>query len=263
MNKLEIDLDLMTPTAIRNEVIKRGMTHLTTMIPAFAGLVAFAAWFILDMGMVVLTTAITLLLLAPVVFAYHYFVRYLTIQNDYLEDLRLDAEFENEWKLQEMQLEFENADCEQAYDQVDMLIAKKEAFQEILGKRFTESELSYSRYNSVVMQTFNSAIYNLNEIVLKLKAIESIDVDEIEKQLNECYDECEEKALQERLDIHAGATDEINKLLKNNEKAMTEMDKFATMLANANVDNFEPEEELTKALDKISSLSIQTEEQFV
>ena len=170
-------------------------------------------------------------------------------------ELKWEAEFENQYKLEEIKEYLAERDHEQAFDQVDKLQEKLDSFKLVLNCRFVENELSYSRYHSVAEQTFYSAIYNLNEVVIKLKAIDSIDIDYIDKQLTVCGDDDERESLLSRKDIHHGALQSIKSHLKNNEKAMTELDKFSYMLSNSNVDNFDADDELTLAITKISKLT--------
>jgi len=253
----QIDLDRMTKEVIKVEVIKRSFKSLLTLVPLMLGVLGIGSWAILDTGLWHLGIGVGLLVVAVLGYVWNYTQRYYVFQNDYLEELHWEVAFENEWKLEEFKEVFEEFDIEEAYDQVNLLKAKSEAFYEVLESRFEEGELTHSRYRSVADQTYKSVLYNLNEITIKLKAIEGIDIDRLHSQINSTYDEPKLKSLKERLAIYEGAHEEIRKLLDLNDKAMTELDGFTVMISNANVDRFDPEEELHKALERISGMTSQ------
>jgi hypothetical protein len=262
MKKPTIELEKMTREIINGEINKRAAQNITTLIPFFGGVMLTAFWGIFDAGMLFVVLGPAAMLLSPAVFAYHKYGRAHVLQKEYIDQLKRDAEEIHLGKMKEIKNYFENRDYTQPSNQLTKIKEKMSSFEEVLLGRFEKHELAYARYHSVAEQTLYSVTYNLNEVMLKLKAIDKIDVSKIKDQIAKInkkeldkHDELEVKSLEERLELYNKANEKIKESLSKNEQAMTELDKFSLKVSELNTDGFDGDDELTIALKRISELS--------
>jgi hypothetical protein len=109
------------------------------------------------------------------------------------------------------------------------------AFQDVLNIKMNKGELTYIRYLTMAEQVYLSAIDNLNDAVSSLKSIAGIDMPLLEKQLSQLGDSGLDKekaqALNNRKELYQSAHTHVDKLLLENEHAMTEIDRASNQLA--------------------------------
>lgn len=263
MNRNAIDIKKITPKEIEKEVNKVAISSLPTLISFFGGLTSMSAWLILDYSILTLVIgSLSSFLLSPAFFLYVKHIKGHVIKNEYVKELKKEANEEYEKNLKNIELFFEENNFEKAKDQMNLINKKYKTFEDILKSKFDIKELAYEKYHTVADEVSYSVIYNLNEILMNVKANKSINKKELEEKIKKTTNEEEKEILIDRLSIYENRLIKMEKILINNEKAITELDKFTEKMISINTDNYDAEKELVEALENLSKLSKQAEKIF-
>lgn len=263
MNRNVIDIKKITPKEINKEVNKVAISSLPTLISFFGGITSMSAWLILDYSIVTLIVgSLSSFLLSPAFFLYIKHIKGHVIKNEYVKELKKEANDEYEKNLKNIENFFEEYKFEKAKDQMNLIKNKYKTFEDILKTKFDITELAYDKYHTVADEVAFSVIYNLNELVMNIKANNSINKKELEEKIKKAINEEEKEILNDRLSIYENRLIKMQKILINNEKAITELDKFTEKMISINTDNYNAENELFEALNNLSKLSEQAEKIF-
>ena len=189
--------------------------------------------------------------------------------------LRADTEREAKAKLKMISSYLADRNFEQGSAQVHKLQEKMQGFRDVLEAKFDEGEMAYVRYLSVAEQAQMKALENLEQVVVELKAIDSIDTDYIQHRwdeletVNKANDGLSDRQMEEaqsleaRMKLYDDHTQMAEDLLSLNEKAMTEIDKLGSKLARAKTSGGDDVEDgLQQALDRLNDLGEETEKHW-
>jgi hypothetical protein len=127
----------------------------------------------------------------------------------------------------------------QAYDQLDNIVKAYLAYKNVLGKRFSVTEMTYGRYLKAGEQVFLSALDDLNRAGTQLEALSAMDFESMRSQQRrlkrrEVLDEADERelsALEARFAEHDQQMGLVRGWLANNEEALTQMSAATGTLA--------------------------------
>jgi hypothetical protein len=129
---------------------------------------------------------------------------------------------------------------EQGVDQLQMLGTKLEGLTEVLRHRLDAGEMTYSRYLGTARSVYESGVDNLREVVVALRSVSNINEGYISHRLGELRQDGDQEKVDEEivaLESRQGLRDRqvlrVEKLLTQNETAMTALDATATALADA------------------------------
>jgi hypothetical protein len=221
-----------------DKAIKAVLAHGLTWAAAAAvvGLeAAFIAWFQPSLTMTAAALALGLVSLAlwPVVF--------VRSESFARQSLRLPEDFEakQQDKLKILTSDFQELEFEQGSAQLRLLRDKLDNLAEVLKRRLNAGELTYGRYLGMAEQVYLSALDNLQESAVALRSVSTIDPDYIQGRLAELRktgkptgdQEREYTALQNRSDLFQKQRQRVDRLIAQNEAALTVLDKTATALA--------------------------------
>lgn len=269
-----IDLTKMTPEAVKSNVLSGLLTSPLTVWPMFGAGAVFAYWFIFEAAWFFMLIGGFSFFFGIAYFLFNFFLRYDVLSNKYFSKLREENEQEARETLQAIQHYLDNYDYGQGAEQVEKLQRKMESFEEVLKSRFEEGEMAFARYHKVAEQVFLNAIDNLQNMVVQLKAVQSIDIDYIRRrweELERITDENdglddsqwqESETLKERYELWEKHDKAVDDLLTLNEKAMTELDKFASRVATAKTDGRDVEADLEHAMENLTKLSDEAEKHW-
>lgn len=264
-----IDLSRMTPEVVKGEVLKATATNPLTIFPILGGVVLLAGWAIFDAGMLFLGTGIGAAVVGAGMFPVNFWGRFDSFKTAYFRKLREENERIAQEKLNEVEVFLDDRNFDQGARQVTKIQNSMESFEKVLARKFEPHEFAYARYHGVAEQVMVSTLTNLEQVVVMLEAIDSIDPDYIEGRIEEIGRICkgnednlteslkeEMETLNERWDLREKALEDINKLLSTNERALTELEKIATGIATTNTRGGKnAEAELTSAIESLNSLS--------
>ncbi|MCB1741653.1 MAG: hypothetical protein KDK91_14865 [Gammaproteobacteria bacterium] len=132
--------------------------------------------------------------------------------------------------------DLQSAGADKGLTQLRMLGEKRATLAEVLRRRMSSGELTYGRYLSSAEQVYLSALDNLQDIIVALTSVASIDSDYIDKRLRElghAQDGPEVITLRERQALLHRQHERVDELYAQNEAAMTVLTNAAVALAGA------------------------------
>ena len=131
------------------------------------------------------------------------------------------------------------ADCEQGRAQVSQFEEKFNNLAEVLRRKLSSQELTYSRYLSTAESIYNSGIKNLEQVAVFLKGVSEINIADIRRKIAKLdrleritpAQERELATIREREKIYSGTQEKVAELLAQNEESLTGLDKTAVAIA--------------------------------
>ena len=270
MTKSVIDLSKMTPQAIKQNVLTQTITNPISVYPFFVGLMLLAFWFIFEAGWIFAAVGSVLVILGPISWAINYFGRYDFYSTKYFRKLRQENEKTAREKLKTIQTYLDEHGFDQAAQQVTKIQTKMETFERVLKKKFQEGEMSYARYHSVAEQVFLNSLQTLENLVTQLEAISTIDINYIEQRLGELNSKhgltenqiSERASLENRKSLKLEALESFDRMLAQNENAMTELDSIATKIAKSKTDGRDTDAILSESINRLNQLGHEAEKNW-
>ncbi len=221
--------------AVAKHVMSRSLNHPFTLIPAALGLVGAVGGVVFEMHYVFLGGALGVLFGAAH-FVFSFFMRRDKHAQAYfrqLQDAKL-AQIQN--RPDHLADRMTSAGFQRGVEQLRAAESKFEAFFTALNARFEKNEITYSRYASVAETVFVSVLDNLDLVMSKMGSVAAIDPHYLNARIGELrrLDPQSEdlKPLEERLDLRSETLDGVERLLVENEHAITSLTKASVGVAS-------------------------------
>jgi hypothetical protein len=233
-------LEDLSPKAIRKELMKKvnssGITTATYALPILAIFLALA----LGMSFWNFITLIfgSLALIATVKWVIPYFFLFDGFQKKHTREVRDAIEQRNQEKRMEVKEQLEKLGIQQGADQFNELLGTFNTLIDVLGKKFKVTEMAYMKYYVISQQLLEAAMNNLSGIILiktNLRSINPLILRKRIKDLQNSEDELDKeevKTLKERLELYNSDSEKIERLIVQNEQAITQMVKTTQALAS-------------------------------
>lgn len=124
----------------------------------------------------------------------------------------------------------------QAADHVHQLSNKLDDYQNVLKMKFGENEMTYQRYMGVGHQLYDGANRNLQAVLASARSVKSIDTERLRGQVEDLNrrgrgDSDEAKAIKDRYGMYVQQSETIDRLVEQNEQALTALSDATTQLA--------------------------------
>ncbi|MDD5036554.1 MAG: hypothetical protein PHE55_17560 [Methylococcaceae bacterium] len=180
---------------------------------------------------------------------------------NYLEEANLQLQSERTAKTAQLVEKLREVRSRQGIHQIRLLNGKFRNFQEILAQKFSPGELTYGRYLGIAEQVFLASLDNLERVFLALKSIATVDPDEQQQRLQELERDDskiaaeEAETLRQRLKLRQEQIERVQKLLLQNEKALTEIDHVTTQVATVVTEKGRAELALEPAMEELRRLA--------
>lgn len=250
----------ISPGTIKKAVISTSLQKPLTVYPATVG--ALGVFYALLFGTNIFALVAMIAGGGFTLFnwVYEYYVKgdkhanqFVTLYRRELEKRRIEA-------LKHLEDELSEIHNEQAVNQVLLFRRKYDNFQSILDRKLDSTELTYNRYLSIAEQVFLNGLDNLENAAIALKSISTINVDRINKdiqQLNQDQSKDNEARIIElnaRIALHQTQLNRVSELLLTNEKALTQLDQVAAKLANIDTRQNHAHVDMEDAMDELHRL---------
>lgn len=202
-----------------------------------------------------------LLGLAALAWLINFFARKNALSVKYLNELRLRLQKQREQRIKNIATDLQELDYEAGAVQLGNLKAKYDSFVAVIEEKFQPGEITFGRYLGIAEQIYLAGIDNLLEATVALKSVRSIDRAYVEKQLKHLdengveNDAADYEVLHERLRLLDEASEYVDRLLIENEKAMTQMVETSARLAKVKTSRSEANMELDQAMTELSYLA--------
>ena len=173
-----------------------------------------------------------------------------------------DADDADRLATAELAAELSAMDDSQPIEQLVALGQKRAALIRVLDRRLDRSELTYTRYVSTSEEVYTSALDNLREVAVAIESLGSIDTGYIKRRIAELdrngaageSAQRERESLQQRSSLREGQMDRIEKLLAQNEAALTTLASATNSLAEVPVGSRpEDADDAMAALDELAA----------
>lgn len=263
----------LSSRSIRQVVRNESLFHPLTIYPAALGILSGLAATLY--GMPILYAGMGgLFALGATTSIINYFFRDEVISRKYLAKVTQDLE-ERQKKVLET-LEQELRQCitipgaghyaAQGGEQFARIEQKYRRLTQLLGKKFSPTELTYGAYLGAADQLHLGLLDNLMKIVSLLQGAASVDpqyILERKKELQSLQevteaDEREFEALEKRLTLREDQLQQVNTLLTENEESMTIMDTTIAKIADLNTEKKLSKSDMKSAMKYLQEIADRT-----
>lgn len=225
-------------SAIRSAVFAASLQHPTVVYPGAAAVLGgLGLW--LAGGPIALGVAAVGAGVAATSWLVNYLVRKDVFAARYLRKAHEELLALRQKALVALEKELKETRSNEAVAQLQRFQQKMAAFEEVLGRKFGERELTYGRFLGIADQVYLSGIDNLHAIALAQKGMKTVDEAYIEKRKKKLIDEPgsspeeeqEVAGLQSQLDLLRSQRKRIDAYLAINESALAQLDASIAALA--------------------------------
>ncbi len=200
-----------------------------------------------------------------------YFFRAGAFQVNYVNDLHKRSREVTERRRLRIKQELQKYDCQDGSEQLEKLKAKFDTLYELLADKLESGEMMFQRYQGIALEVFLSGVDNLTKVLHALKSVREIDPVYIGNHLEALKSQAKDgdaeaaaeiQALESRLKLRENQLAEVQRLLLENEEAMTTLD--ATTVAISAMDTGQDEgkidmensiKDLAEIAERVESLS--------
>jgi len=256
--------------ALTKKVKKSWVTTTTYGLPIFVICLALA--FGMSLANIITLILGSLGLIVFVRYVFPFFFLYDSFKKKRTEEIREEIEQRNAAKRLEVKEKLKELEMQQGAEQFNQILETFNTLIDVLGRKFSVTELAYMKYYVISQSVLEAAMNNLLEITLIKTNLDqgAIDPEELEKRIKYlerskgglCKDEL--NALKERLELYRTQSEKIDRFIAQNEQAITQMIK--TTAAISEVDTLdqagklkmeEAMAELKDAVMRLDNLNIQ------
>jgi hypothetical protein len=233
-----------SPQAVAKAVLRETLQKPYVLYPTAVGVLGGLAALVLGPSLVFVAPAAVGLALGVGGWALDYTLRRDRHAAEYVRRLQEAMAGRAEETMKRLRAELEGVDDAEglgraALAQMQQLRGKYDAFEALLRRKLDPREMTFARYLGMTEQVFLGGLDNLRRISDTLKGLSAIDEKHIRKRLHALAadgvdspaQDREIAALQERLSLRERQLDNVDKLLAENEAAMTQIDHVMAAIA--------------------------------
>ena len=230
----------LSPKAIRKELAKKvKLSWITTTsyaLPIFVIFIALA--FGISLGSILTLILGSVGLIVLIRWVIPNFFLFDGFEKKYTKQIRDMIEQRNEEKRMEVKESLEKLGIRQGANQFNELLETFNTLIDVLGKKFKVTEMAYMKYYVVSQQLLEAAMNNLSGIILIKTNLRSMDPSILKRRIKDLQnskdelDKEEVKTLTERLELYDSESEKIERLIVQNEQAITQMVKTTQALAS-------------------------------
>ncbi|MBI3148573.1 MAG: hypothetical protein HYZ17_08690 [Betaproteobacteria bacterium] len=253
--------------AIRRAVLAATLQHPTVVYPgAVAVLGGLGLW--LAGGPVAVGVAAVGAGVAASSWLVNYLVRKDAFAARYLRKAHEELLALRNHALGSLEKELKEARSSEALAQLQRFQQKMGAFEEVLGRKFGERELTHGRFLGIADQVYLAGIDNLHAIALAQKGMRTVDQAYIEKRKKKLIDEPgtspeeeqEVAGLQSQLDLLQQQGKRIDAYLAINESALAQLDASIAALAEIRSGSTQSSLGMETAMQELARIAAQAKD---
>lgn len=276
----------LDPQNIKKSILTATIQHPMTLFPAGLAMLGGLGFALFDGALITGGVAIAGLTVGAGSWVYNYFSRKSYFTDKYVKQIQAEAKAERakilvnlsdnlEAVVEKASNRFEREQAGQCLNQLTMSQEKFDDFVDLLDSKLNQGELTYTRFIVSAEQTHLAVLDNLQKIVERFKAVKSIDLDYIEKGLKKLakeeqlgtFDESdaeERRQLEKRKALHTKGMTDINKLITENETALTAINEAMIEISQVKMMKGQAETVAIKdALKNLEDMARQSQEYSV
>lgn len=254
-------------------VLSEALQHPITLIGAASGILGGLATVLFDGGLIVGSIAAGGAALSLFSWLINYFGRNKTFTDRHIKKLHEELAKRKKAAIIQIKIDLDHlidipGAQHFAIQGRDQFIKSEEKYinlEMMLKQKFSETEITFSRYLGTAEQVYLSVLDNLLDISNLLKSIKAIDIEYIRQrtvalgQLSEATeaDKKEVETLQNRIELRKKQLDKVNILLTKNEEAMTALDITAAAISETRTSKGRASKDFQSAMDELQRLANQ------
>jgi hypothetical protein len=229
----------LSRSAVSRAVLASTLQQPYVLYPALAGVLGFAAVAAFGPDLMFLVPAIVGTVIGSGGWAIDYFLRRNQHAGRYLQGVREALSGRRNQAIRDLREELGELGYADGLSQLGRLQERYQAFEELLGKKLSPTELTYARYLGMAEQVFLAGLDNLQRIAHTLAGVETIDVAYVQRRIGDLEQlgtpsetrRGELVALQDRLVLRRQQLDKVDRWQAQNEQAMTRIDETMAAIA--------------------------------
>ncbi len=253
---------------MQKAILAETIQHPMTIYPAGISLISLLYMVLINSNPVSFAICFGTGLFSLGSWVFNFFIRGEDFEIKYIRNLRKALDKHTQRALKDLKKELLDNACSEGAQQIDKLREKFEILDELLRGKLDEGELTYCRYIGIAQQVYFSGIDNLQDISESLKSIRAIDPDHIKNQLEKLQKikTPDESVLQGIKDLEIRQKlreDQLNKvkqLLRQNEMAMTQLDKTTIAIAEMDTVKGQADVDMETAMAELSNITERAKE---
>lgn len=264
-------LKSLSAKAISKAVIAEGFSANSTKFPLAVGGLGFLACLLFGPSLPLVLAAIGGGLVGGGSLFYNCLIKGDDLKLEYIRQIQAKIREESEKRRKEIEKllhdcqDISGADSfiEQAIAQYEHIQESLEGFLKVLEMKLDKGELTFSTFVGPGELVANSVLDNLEEIVVTLESIRSIDVGYIKTRLSKLSrtkektpeDLAEEQAFKERQNIYEKQIQRVRALLVQNEEGITVLETSTTKIGQMNTQERFSELSLKESLAELQKIA--------
>ena len=259
-------------SAIQKAVTRKTLEHPVVIYPAVMSVLGGFSLALFGVSPWLIGAAAGGFGLAFVSWLVNFSLRRDSFASDYVRALHQRIEKQSQEKKEHLIKALNDVASVQGERQFKRFSEKFSAFQSMLAKKLNPGEITYGRYLGMAEQVYLGAIDNLQSIVDALKAMQVIDIRYIQKRIVELdglkkdadelrakgledINASEYKALSKRSELYHTQKQKVDKLLAQNEEALTQLDITIAAVAELRTNDKAATMDLETAMSELQKLA--------
>ncbi len=253
----------LSPSKVKTEVAKQAVQKPLMVYPLALSAIGLLYGVFFDFGLIAAMPLVAGGLISSASYVWDVLIKGGESANRYIEKYRKELEAQLSQMLSTLKKDLDDVGNNDGLKQVTLFENKYKVFKEVLNKKLEVGELTYNRYLTIAEQVFLGGLDNIENAALALKSVSAIDRKLINKQLDKLSDSPDDQRkrqeLQQRLTLYKEQVERAEKLLLDNESALTQLDKVTSKIANINTKQQRAEIDLEQAMSELRHLISRTE----
>jgi hypothetical protein len=256
----------LSPKAVNKAVLANSLQHPLVLYPAVAGALAAVSTVAFHLGSAPLVLAAGGAVTAVGGWLYQFIARRENYSQAYFSEIQARLNREKMHKLSKLRKELIQVESFNGIKQLELLDIKYRNFEEILGSKFSPTEMTYSRYLSIAEQVYLAILDNLDKVFLTLKSISAVDKNHLSERLNSLEQDQsdlaghEKETLNKRLALHQQQLDRSSDMILSNERALTELDEVTAKIASVQINKGRAGVDLDLAMEELRRIAERTDD---
>lgn len=159
--------------------------------------------------------------------------------------------------------DFEELDYPRGNEQLDRLTGKFDTFRQMLERKLDPHELTHGRYLGMTEQVFLAGLDNLKRAANLLQSVSAIDHRRLAERIealhredgSDDFKQRELRALESRMVLFDEQIQKAERLLTENEEALTEIDRIMAAIADMNTEKGHASVDMETAMQELKRLA--------
>lgn len=247
--------------AIKLSVLGRSLQHPAVVYPAALGVLGALGAVLLVSSPALLGAAAAAGGVAAIGLGANYLLRHERFAKEYLASAHAAILAERAAMLENLEQELRETGRKEAVRQFERFSEKIRAFEEMLGEKLGENEITHARFLGIAEQVYLSAVDNLRAVVFAARSAKTIDAGYIGARIStlehgkKAAQQDELQSLREQLRLHSDHHARIDAALSQNEQALARLDAALAAVSQMKTESGRAAVDMETAMQELSRIA--------